>query len=135
MHLRQVHRHEIPRTDFERLAADRREVVARYLISNLRKTGDHPTLKTLWEIASSFSLTIGSAHELFGYDLEAVRRFELLVNHSRTHIVENYWFDRDTPLQVPLRLADPHVFKTNTMMENLVLEWQGPITPDSWEQE
>jgi hypothetical protein len=85
-HFRDLFRQIELTNEREQLAAERREVVAKYLISNLRRTGDHPTLHALMEIAETFLLTIGGAHGLFGYDLEAIRQFDLRWNAGRTHI-------------------------------------------------
>ena len=70
-HLRELLRQVSPTSDSERLASEQREIIAKYLISNLPRTGEHPTLTSLTEIADTFRLTIGGAHKLFGYDLEA----------------------------------------------------------------
>ena len=85
-HLRELWRQAEPTDQRERFAAEQREVVAKYLISNLPRTGEHPTLKSLMEVAETFLLTIGATHQLFGYDLEAVRQQDLLWNTGRTHI-------------------------------------------------
>jgi hypothetical protein len=68
-HLRELHRQITPSTERDRYAFERRELVTKNLLSNLRRTGDHPTLSMLLEIADMFSLTIEGAHRLFGYDL------------------------------------------------------------------
>jgi len=67
-------------------AHQRRETITRDLLSNLPRTHDHPTLKTLLEIAETCSLTLEGAHKLFGYDLDALRQFDLKLNGKRTHI-------------------------------------------------
>jgi hypothetical protein len=85
-HLRELHRQIMPSNDRERYAFERRELVTKNLLSNLRRTGDHPTLSMLLEIADMFSLTIEGAHRLFGYDLDAIREYDLRLNGGRTHI-------------------------------------------------
>ena len=85
-HLRDLHRQIRPSNDRERYAFERRELVTKNLFSNLRRTGDHPTLSMLLEFADVFSLTIEGAHRLFGYDLDAMREYDLRLNGGRTHI-------------------------------------------------
>ncbi len=85
-HLRELHRQITPTNDRERYAFERRELVTKNLLSNLRRTGDHPTLSMLLEVADMFSLTIEGAHRLFGYDLDGIREYDLRLNGGRTHI-------------------------------------------------
>lgn len=85
-HLRDLHRQIRPSNDRERYAFERRELVTKNLFSNLRRMGDHPTLSMLLELADVFSLTIEGAHRLFGYDLDAMREYDLRLNGGRTHI-------------------------------------------------
>jgi hypothetical protein len=85
-HLRELHRQVKPSTDRERYAFERRELLTKNLFSNLRRTGNHPTLSMLLEIADVFSLTIEGAHRLFGYDLDGIREYDLRLNGGRTHI-------------------------------------------------
>jgi len=85
-HFREMHRQIRPSNDRERYAFERRELVTKDLFSNLRRTGDHPTLSMLLEIADTFSLTIEGAHRLFGYDLDGIREYDLRLNGGRTHI-------------------------------------------------
>jgi hypothetical protein len=126
-HLRELWRQVETTNERERLAAEQREVVAKYLISNLPRTGEHPTLKSLIEVAETFLLTIGATHQLFGYDLESLRQQDLLWNTGRTHIVESYIFDRDMLIDVPSELATEDAFQSDAMLTDLVREWQFPI--------
>ncbi|HEY5212152.1 MAG TPA: hypothetical protein VIJ38_03930 [Acidobacteriaceae bacterium] len=126
-HLRDLFRQLELTSEREQLAAERRDVVAKYLISNLRRTGDHPTLHTLMEIAETFLLTIGGAHELFGYDLEAIRQFDLRCNASRTHIIEAYTFERDRLVDLPLEMAPAAAFEFDAMLGDLVRLWEPPL--------
>lgn len=123
-HLRNLLRQTEPLNERERLAAERREIVAKYIISNLPRTGPHPTLNTVLEIVDTFLLTIGAAHELFGYDLEAIRQHDLSLNSGRTHIVESYVFQRDELVDVPLELAPENTFQSDALLGDLVREWQ-----------
>lgn len=122
-HVRNLLRQVEPIDERERLAAERREIVAKYIISNLPRTGPHPTLNAVAEIVDTFLLTIGAAHELFGYDLEAIRQYDLRLNSGRTHIVESYVFERDRIVDVPLKLAPESTFRSNAMLGDLVSEW------------
>ena len=112
----------------DRLAAEQREIVAKYLISNLPRTGDHPTLKSLMEVAQTFLLTIGAAHQLFGYDLDAIRMQDLLWNAGRTHIIESHLFDRDQLPDVSSELAADEAFQSDALLTELVREWRPPST-------
>lgn len=123
-HFRELLRQSEPTNEQERRAAEQREVVSKYLISNLPRTGDHPTLKSLMEVAETFRLTIGAAHQLFGYDLDALRKQDLLWNHGRTHIVESYIFDRDQLIDVPSELASEVAFESDAMVSDLVRRWR-----------
>ena len=85
-HLRDLHRQLRPSNDRERYAFERRELITKNLLSNFRRTGDHPTLSTLLEVADMFSLTVEGAHRLFGYELGGIREYDLSLNGGRTHI-------------------------------------------------
>lgn len=126
-HIRDLLRRTEPTDERERLAAERREIVAKYIISNLPRTGPHPTLSTMMELIDTFLLTIGAAHELFGYDLDAIRQYDLGWNSGRTHIVESYVFERDQLLDFPLELAPEGVFQADAMLGDLVREWQSAV--------
>jgi hypothetical protein len=89
VHLRDLHRQIKPSNERELHVFERRELLTRNLLSNLRRTGDHPTLSMLLEVADMFSLTVEGAHRLFGYNLSAVREYDLRLNGGRTHIVES----------------------------------------------
>lgn len=126
-HLRNLLRQIKPTNERERLASERREIVAKYIISNLRRTSEHPTLNTLREVADSFLLTTGAAHELFGYDPDSIREYDLRWNHGRTHIVESYVFERDRRIDLPLELAPEEAFRSDAFLSELVREWQDPM--------
>ena len=123
-HLRELLRREEPITERGRLAAERREVTAKYIISNLPRTGPHPTLNTVIEVMETFLLTIGAAHRLFGYDLDAIREYDLRLNSGRTHIVETYVFERERLIDFPSDLAPESSFQSDALLRDLVREWQ-----------
>ena len=56
-HMYDLHRRVKPSNQRERLADERRDAAVRDLLSNLPRTNEHPTLKTLLEIAEICSLT------------------------------------------------------------------------------
>ena len=105
-HLRELHRQVMPSNDRERYAFERRELVTKNLLSNLRRTGDHPTLSMLLEVADMFSLTIEGAHRLFGYDLDGIREYDLRLNGGRTHIERSH--ERLSPREVHRSLCVSH---------------------------
>lgn len=126
-HFRGLLRQIKPASDRKRLTAERREIVAKYLISNLRRIDEHPTLNTLNEVAETFSLTVGAAHELFGYSLDSIRQYDLRWNAGRTHIVESYVFDRDRLVDLPSELESEATFRSDAMLSNLVRTWHAPV--------
>ncbi|HTF70875.1 MAG TPA: hypothetical protein VK638_50210 [Edaphobacter sp.] len=126
-HLRELHRQITPTNDRERYAFERRELVTKNLLSNLRRTGDHPTLSMLLEVADMFSLTIEGAHRLFGYDLDGIREYDLRLNGGRTHIVESYAFERDLLVDLPLELASSEAFASDGTLRDLVRSWQRDV--------
>lgn len=126
-HFRDLLRQSEPTNERERLATERREIVAKYIISNLPRTGPHPTLSTVIEVVDTFLLTIGAAHQLFGYDLDAIRQYDLQWNSGRTHIVESYVFERDKLIDFPLELAPESAFQADAMLSHLVRDWQSTV--------
>ena len=123
-HIRELHRRVKPFDEREIRAYERREIVIKDLLSNLPRTHEHPTLKTVLEVAELCSLTLEGAHKLFGYDLEALRDFDLKLNSGRTHIFDNYAFNRDHLVDLPARLASHESFLKDASLRDLVLEWQ-----------
>jgi hypothetical protein len=124
IHIRDLYRQVRPIDGSALRAQERREAVIRDLLSNLPRMGEHPTLKTLLEVTESCGLTLEGAHRLFGYDLGGLRDYDLLLNGSRTHIVESYPFKRDSPIDLPLRLASHDAFQKDALLRQLVPEWQ-----------
>jgi hypothetical protein len=105
-------------------ARERLEATIRDLLSNLPRTNQHPTLKTILDIAETCNLTVEGAHRLFGYDLENIRTYDLLLNGARTHVIESYPFQRDLPIDLPLRIAEHEAFAGDALLRDLVSEWQ-----------
>lgn len=136
-HIRDLHRRILPTTEQETLAYERRETLTRDLLSNLHRTDEHPTLKTLLEVGKICSLTLDGVHKLFGYNLEGIREFDFKLNRGRTHIVDDYPYNRDLPIDLPARLASRESFRTDARLRDLVLEWQKgapirAIEEDGW---
>jgi hypothetical protein len=123
LHIRDLYRRKRRTSNHEALSHERREAVVRDLVSNLARTGDHPTLKTLLDVAETCRLTFEGAHRLFGYDLRSIREFDFQLNSDRTHIFESYPFERDLPIDLPARLASHSAFSSNAPLRNLVREW------------
>ena len=87
IHIRDLYRRIRPTDDQALRAHARREATIRDLLSNLPRTNDHPTLKTVLDVADSCYLTLDGAHRLFGYSLDRVREYDLKLNGGRTHIL------------------------------------------------
>ena len=90
IHIRDLYRRIRPFDEQSLRAHERREASIRDLLSNLPRTNEHPTLKTLLEIAETCSLTLDGAHRLFGYDLGQILGYDLRLNGGRTHIKSSY---------------------------------------------
>ena len=127
IHLRDLYRRIRPTNEREERAFERREVATKDLLSNLPRINEHPTLRTLLEVADIYSLTLEAAHRLFGYSLEAFRECDLHLNRGRSHIFESYSFKRDLLIDLPSRLASAESFSNDGLLQDLVLEWQTGI--------
>jgi hypothetical protein len=127
IHLRGLFRELPPVNEKEYRAHERRELLTKNLISNLLRTKDHPTLHSVLEVANAFSLTLGGAHRLFGYELEQIREYDLRLNAGRTHIIETYPFERDLPVDLPSQLGGDAIFTRTSTLHDLVPQWQGNV--------
>jgi hypothetical protein len=58
IHVRDLFRPISPSNERERRAFERREAATKDLLSNLPRINEHPTLRTLLEIAEIYSLTL-----------------------------------------------------------------------------
>ena len=133
--LRDLFRRIKPSNETETLAKQKRETLAKNLLSNLTRTNEHPTLHTVLEIADTFSLTLGGAHELFGYDLGGIRECDLRWNRGRTHIIESYAFKRDQLVDLPSGFSSSEAFGADAALDELVPEWQTDIPIRALEEE
>lgn len=124
IHLRNLYRQRRPSNDRERIAHEKREAITKNLLDNLFRTREHPTLRTVLDVAEIFSLTLDGAHRLFGYDLDAIRHFDIYLNGGRTHIIDAYPYNRDFLIDLPLRLGSVEAFRSKTALPDLVPEWQ-----------
>jgi hypothetical protein len=127
IHVRDLFRRIKPSNERELRAFERREAATKDILSNLPRTNEHPTLRTLLEIAEIYSLTLEGAHRLFGYSLQDIRECDLHLNGGRTHIFESYPFERDLLIDLPVRLAPTDSFSADALLRDLVLEWQTGI--------
>lgn len=139
VHIRELYRRVKPSNERAQRAFERLEVATKDLVSNLPRTNEHPTLRTLLEIAEIYSLTLEGAHRLFGYELERFLEYDLALNGGRTHIFEHYPFERDLLIDLPARLASWESFAIDALLRDLVLEWQTNIPiraldEEGWEQ-
>ena len=138
-HIYDLHRRVKPSSERERRVYERREAAVRDLMSNLPRTNEHPTLKTLLEVADLCRLTLEGVHKLFGYSLGGIRDYDLRLNGSRTHIFEAYPFERDQLIDLPSRLAPGEAFRVDALLRDLVPEWHTDIPmraleEKGWEQ-
>jgi hypothetical protein len=124
IHIRDLYRRIRSTNDQAIRARARREATIRDLLSNLPRTNEHPTLKTVLDVADSCHLTLDGAHRLFGYSLDRIREHDLKLNGGRTHIFESYPFERDLLIDLPLRFAPREAFASDAFLRDLVFEWQ-----------
>ena len=126
-HIRRLHREITPSSESDRLLVSRREQMSKDLLSNLRRTGEHPMLNMMLGFGETHSLTVDGAHRLFGYHIDAIREYDLLLNGGRTHIVESYLFERDFLVDLPLLLAPTEMFASSASLDTLVRGWQKAV--------
>jgi hypothetical protein len=139
VHIRDLYRRIKPPNERAQRAIDRLEAATKDLLSNLPRTNEHPTLRTLIEIAETCSLTLEGAHRLFGYELASYLESDLVLNGGRTYIFESYPFERDLLIDLPSRLAPGKSFAIDALVRDLVIEWQTDIPiralqEEGWEQ-
>ncbi len=127
IHIRDLFRQEKAWNDAEKRRAERREAMMTVLLSNLPRTSEHPTLKTLIEVAEVFSLTLDAVHSLFGYELDRLRGLDIQLNGDRTHIFDAYSYQRDLIIDLPARLASGELFESDASLGELVEEWHKGI--------
>jgi hypothetical protein len=138
IHIRNLYRRDTPKNERKALVDERREAVIRDLLSNLARTSEHPTLKTLLDVFETCQLTLEGAHRLFGYDLRSIREYDFQLNGGRTHIFESYPFERDLPIDLPARFASHAAFDSDAPLRDLVREWHAAVPirtleSDAWE--
>ena len=127
IHFRTLFRQLRPANESERRAHERREAAIKDLVSNLPRVSEHPTLKTLVEVAEISSLTLDGVHRLFGLHLDRIREYDLQLNGGRTHIFESYPFSRDLLIDLPSRLASKEAFDSDALLSDLVPEWHADL--------
>jgi hypothetical protein len=124
IHIRDLYRQIKPANDAERRAHERREVEIKNLLSNLPRIKEHPTLNIVDEIGDVCRLTIDGRHRLFGYNLGAIREYDMRLNGGRTHVIESYAFERDWKIDLPLRFGTEDIREFDGMLGDLVPKWQ-----------
>jgi len=97
------------------------------MISNLARTSGDPTLTAMQQLTDNFPITIEGAHRIFGFDLDAIREFDTVLNASRTHIIEAHIFERDRLIDLPAELAPSENFRFDAMLVDLVSRWQTDV--------
>lgn len=127
IHIRELYRQRKPADELESLAYERREIGIKQLLSNLPRTKEHPTLRLVLEMADLLSLSLDSAHRLFGYDLGQLLSYDLLLNNARTHIVESSGFARDRLIDLPLQFGSHDPTGFHGPLGKLVQEWRRNI--------
>ena len=95
IHIRDLFRRIKPSSAREERASERREAATKDLLSNLPRVNEHPTLRTLLEIAEISSLTLEGAHRLFGYELARDSRIR-----SRFEMVDARTYSSPIPSNV-----------------------------------
>jgi hypothetical protein len=127
IHLRNLFRRSPRRNVSEMRTHERREITTKHLLSNLVRMKQHPTLHTVCEVADIFRLTLSGAHRLFGYKLEELAKFDFEWNSGRTHLIENYPFERDQLVELPAELGNEDAFQLPSRLDGLVRAWQSNI--------
>lgn len=105
IHIRGLFRRVKPSDERAFRARERLEATIRDLLSNLPRTDQHPTLKTILEIAETCCLTLEGAHRLFGYNLGKIREYDLRLNGGRTHIESSHQCRRSGEVHRPLGVS------------------------------
>jgi hypothetical protein len=126
-HIRELLRQTKLSTEEERLLQKSREHRLKNFLGNLRRTSARPMARTLNDIERLCLLTKDGAYRLFGYSLDSVRKWDLQLNGSRTHLVESYVFDQDYEVELPLELASENEFGKTAFLKDLVRRWQPQI--------
>jgi len=126
-HIRALLRQLRPGNEQERLMHERREHRLKDFITNLRRTEGRAMVQMLDALETECLLTKDGAYRLFGYDLDAIREYDLYLNGGRTHIVESYVFERDLLVELPLELASAGAFTRNALLNTLVTKWQSDV--------
>jgi hypothetical protein len=127
LHLRDLFRKGPRGNDGDIRAHERREITTKNLLSNLVRMKEHPTLHTVLEVADIFTLTLSGSHRLFGYKLEDIAQYDLEWNSGRTHVIENYPFQRDQLIELPSGFGDQEAFQSPARLTDLVKAWQSDI--------
>lgn len=126
-HIRDLHRQIGPKTARDRMVYERREKKLKDFLSNLRRTGARAMVPMIHELEELCGLVTGAGYKLFGYDLDAIREYDYVLNGHRTHIVESHIFERDFRVELPLEFTDTEAFQRNSPLKILIPRWQSNV--------
>ncbi|MFT4111315.1 hypothetical protein [Silvibacterium sp.] len=126
-HIRQLHRGVHPSSERARIIHDKREQKIKDFLSNIRRTGVRAMVPMVHELEELCGLTTGSGYRLLGYELDAIREYDHVLNAGRTHIVESHIFERDIRIELPLELAENPAIDADCTLQNFVRSWQRDV--------
>lgn len=101
-----------------------RMLFLRRLINNLKHERSGLSPRILAELSRHVPLSIGGSFRLVGYQLDAMREADFLLNGHRTRIIESYPFHLDREIDLPRVLSERDVLERNAFISEVVLEWQ-----------
>lgn len=126
-HVRGLLREVRPTTEEQVLLSERREQTLKDFLSNLRRTGVRAMVPMVHELEELCGLVTGAGYRLLGYELDAIREYDRVLNSGRTHIVESHVFERDLQVELPLELVEQPAANPDTMLHALVRNWQRDV--------
>jgi len=126
-HIRTLLRQVRPKTNQEHLLFERREQTLKDFLSNLRRTGLRAMVPMVHELEELCGLVTGAGYRLLGYELDAIREYDHVLNGGRTHLVESHVFERDLQVELPLELAEQPTGNPDRMLNTLVRSWQRDV--------
>lgn len=85
-HIRRLLREVRPKTDEQVLLSERREQTLKDFLSNLRRMGVRAMVPMVHELEELCGLVTGAGYRLLGYELDAIREYDRVLNSGRTHI-------------------------------------------------
>jgi hypothetical protein len=101
-----------------------RMLFLRRLINNLKHERSGLSPRILAELSRHVPLSIGGSFRLVGYQLDAMREADFLLNGHRTRIIESYPFHLDREIDLPRMLSERDVLERNAFISEVVPDWQ-----------